>query len=113
MISEVDENMSGAIDFGEFLKVIEKQKERASRYDDESDMGSFNGNRVRERIVQSFYHVLVLGRFAARMTSFRVSNVAPPFPRSRRRAIAVDAFVACGGMRECKCSIRRLETRPC
>lgn len=26
-------------DFGEFLKVIEKQKERAETYDDESDMG--------------------------------------------------------------------------
>lgn len=25
-------------DFGEFLKVIEKQKERAARFDDESDM---------------------------------------------------------------------------
>lgn len=82
MISEVDENMSGAIgacarvrvsvrgsrrpvpgtshimrrrrhicnvhmswcpriaDFGEFLKVIEKQKERAAKFDDESDMGT-------------------------------------------------------------------------
>lgn len=29
MISEVDDNMSGSIDFGEFLKVIENQKERA------------------------------------------------------------------------------------
>jgi calmodulin len=38
MISEVDENASGTIDFGEFLKVIEKQKERAAKYDDESDM---------------------------------------------------------------------------
>eukprot|EP01029_Cantina_marsupialis_P028188 TRINITY_DN775837_c0_g1_i1.p1 TRINITY_DN775837_c0_g1~~TRINITY_DN775837_c0_g1_i1.p1 ORF type:complete len:149 (-),score=41.66 TRINITY_DN775837_c0_g1_i1:119-565(-) len=38
MISEVDDNMSGSIDFGEFLKVIEKQKERASTFDDESDM---------------------------------------------------------------------------
>jgi Ca2+-binding EF-hand superfamily protein len=38
MISEVDENMSGAIDFAEFLKVIENQKERAESFDDESDM---------------------------------------------------------------------------
>eukprot|EP01138_Halocafeteria_seosinensis_P009262 gb/GECG01009465.1/.p1 GENE.gb/GECG01009465.1/~~gb/GECG01009465.1/.p1 ORF type:complete len:149 (+),score=34.71 gb/GECG01009465.1/:1-447(+) len=38
MISEVDENASGTIDFGEFLKVIEKQKERAETFDDESDM---------------------------------------------------------------------------
>ena len=29
MISEVDENMSGSIDFAEFLKVIENQKDRA------------------------------------------------------------------------------------
>lgn len=38
MISEVDENMSGCIDFAEFLKVIENQKDRAENYDDESDM---------------------------------------------------------------------------
>lgn len=42
MISEVDDNMSGSIDFGEFLKVVEKQKERAENFDDEEDMiGSF------------------------------------------------------------------------
>ena len=33
MISEVDENMSGSIDFAEFLKVIENQKERAENFD--------------------------------------------------------------------------------
>merc|ERR1719473_2674750 len=38
MISEVDENMSGSIDFAEFLQVIENQKERASKFDDDSDM---------------------------------------------------------------------------
>lgn len=38
MISEVDENMSGSIDFAEFLKVIENQKERSENFDDESDM---------------------------------------------------------------------------
>lgn len=38
MISEVDEHMSGSIDFAEFLKVIENQKERAENFDDESDM---------------------------------------------------------------------------
>jgi len=38
MISEVDEDMSGSIDFAEFLKVIENQKERAENFDDESDM---------------------------------------------------------------------------
>ena len=36
MISEVDDNMSGSIDFGEFLKVIENQKERAENFDDEN-----------------------------------------------------------------------------
>jgi len=30
--------MSGSIDFGEFLKVIENQKERAENFDDENDM---------------------------------------------------------------------------
>ena len=30
--------MSGSIDFAEFLKVIENQKERAENFDDESDM---------------------------------------------------------------------------
>ena len=38
MISEVDDNMSGSIDFGEFLKVIETEKERAAQFDDESDL---------------------------------------------------------------------------
>ena len=38
MISEVDEDMSGSIDFAEFLKVIENQKDRAENFDDESDM---------------------------------------------------------------------------
>ena len=38
MISEVDENLSGSIDFAEFLKVIENQKERAENFDDENDM---------------------------------------------------------------------------
>ena len=39
MISEVDENMSGSIDFAEFLKVIENQKERADNFDDENQPG--------------------------------------------------------------------------
>lgn len=38
MISEVDDNMSGSIDFGEFLKVVETQKKRAGSCDDENDM---------------------------------------------------------------------------
>ena len=38
MISEVDDNMSGSIDFGEFLKVVESQKQRAENFDDENDM---------------------------------------------------------------------------
>jgi calmodulin len=38
MISEVDENMSGSIDFPEFLRVIENQKERSAKFDDDSDM---------------------------------------------------------------------------
>ena len=38
MISEVDDNMSGSIDFGEFLKVVESQKNRAENLDDENDM---------------------------------------------------------------------------
>lgn len=38
MISEVDENMSGSIDFGEFVKVVETQKKRAENLDDENDM---------------------------------------------------------------------------
>jgi len=37
MISEVDDDMSGSIDFTEFLKVIENQKLRASSHGDESD----------------------------------------------------------------------------
>lgn len=38
MISEVDDNMSGSIDFGEFLKVVEAQKNRSENQDDENDM---------------------------------------------------------------------------
>jgi calmodulin len=38
MISEVDGNMSGSIDFGEFLKVVETQKNRSENQDDENDM---------------------------------------------------------------------------
>lgn len=37
MISEVDQDHSGEIDFVEFLQVIASQKERAAEYDDESD----------------------------------------------------------------------------
>lgn len=37
MISEVDIDHSGEIDFVEFLQVIAKQKKRAAEYDDESD----------------------------------------------------------------------------
>ncbi|KAG7401221.1 hypothetical protein PHYBOEH_002405 [Phytophthora boehmeriae] len=38
MISEVDEDMSGAIDFAEFLQVIDNQKDRAAMFEDDSDM---------------------------------------------------------------------------
>lgn len=38
MVSEVDMNMSGVIDFAEFLQVLENQKERIEGLDDESDM---------------------------------------------------------------------------
>ncbi|ETV68720.1 hypothetical protein H257_15315 [Aphanomyces astaci] len=37
MISEVDDDHSGEIEFPEFLRVIETQKRRAMEYDDESD----------------------------------------------------------------------------
>ena len=38
MISEVDDDCSNSIDFGEFLKVIQNQKERAAQFGDESDL---------------------------------------------------------------------------
>lgn len=38
MISEVDDNMSGSIDFGEFIKVVETQKKRAENPEGEIDM---------------------------------------------------------------------------
>eukprot|EP00624_Nannochloropsis_granulata_P003096 evm.model.NODE_2576_length_6747_cov_72.283234.1 len=38
MIAEVDEGMSGMLDFGELLRVIEVQKMKALAFDDESDM---------------------------------------------------------------------------
>ncbi len=38
MISEVDDDCSNSIDFGEFLKVIQAQKEREAAYSNEADM---------------------------------------------------------------------------
>ena len=38
MIAEVDEGMSGMLDFGELLRVIEVQKAKALAFDDEGDM---------------------------------------------------------------------------
>ena len=38
MVAEVDDNLSGSIDFSEFLRVVESQKVRANSYDDENDL---------------------------------------------------------------------------
>jgi hypothetical protein len=38
MIAEVDERMSGMLDFGELLRVIEVQKAKAVAFNDEGDM---------------------------------------------------------------------------
>ena len=38
MVAEVDENLSGSIDFSEFLRVIENQKARINSFDDENDL---------------------------------------------------------------------------
>lgn len=40
LISEVDDNMSGAIDFSEFLKVVETQKKGHGAADDEAEFGA-------------------------------------------------------------------------
>jgi len=37
LISEVDSDFSGTIDFSEFLRIIEKQKEKATAHNDEQD----------------------------------------------------------------------------
>jgi calmodulin len=62
MISEVDEDFSGAIDFGEFLAVIERQKEKAEEYAADADMidafvacggnADKSGHVTRDRLVQ-------------------------------------------------------------
>ena len=62
MISEVDEDFSGAIDFGEFLAVIERQKEKAEAFAADADMvDAFvacggnedrTGHVTRDRLVQ-------------------------------------------------------------
>lgn len=56
MVSEVDHEMSGRIEFGDFLKVIERQKEKAAKYDDESDMidafVACGGNHDKTGVVQ-------------------------------------------------------------
>ncbi|OQR99181.1 EF hand-containing protein [Achlya hypogyna] len=56
MISEVDEDMSGAIDFAEFLQVIDNQKDRAAMYNDESDMSWFalGGQHFIQQVVDAF-----------------------------------------------------------
>lgn len=42
MISEVDENMSGSIDFGEFLKVVQGAKQRmGSQSEDDEILDAF------------------------------------------------------------------------
>jgi len=60
MISEVDDNMSGSIDFGEFLKVVESQKNRAENLDDENDMVdafvACGGQADKSGHVKSKYH---------------------------------------------------------
>ncbi|TMW57373.1 hypothetical protein Poli38472_003298 [Pythium oligandrum] len=70
MISEVDEDMSGAIDFAEFLQVIDNQKDRAAMFEDDSDMST---NVLPFTNCSSLYLPLCSG-----------TN-------------SVDAFVACGG----------------
>lgn len=66
MMNEVDENMTGVIDFAEFLKVIELRKERTENFDDESDMiDAFiacggnpdkSGNVRKETLIQIIKH---------------------------------------------------------
>lgn len=87
MISEVDEEMTGTIDFGEFLKLIEKQKERAAKFDDEADMGEspkMTGCAVRPCPLPLSCPSLST---AASPLALPLSPLSP----------AVDAFVACGG----------------
>ena len=71
---------SHGADFGEFLRVIERQKERALKMNDEGDMGE---RRVR----------------AERSIPSPPARRAPTVPLSSRLSLrtAVDAFVSCGG----------------
>lgn len=66
MVNEVDENMSGSVGFGEFLRIIEIRKERAENFDDESDLVDAyvacggnpdkSGNVRRETLVKIIKH---------------------------------------------------------
>lgn len=66
MVNEVDENMSGSVGFGEFLRIIEIRKERAENFDDESDLidayvacggnPDKSGNVRRETLVKIIKH---------------------------------------------------------
>ncbi len=57
MLSQVDDDGSGSIEFPEFLKVIEAQKEASAAQDDESDLidafVSMGGNQDKTGHVES------------------------------------------------------------
>ena len=79
MISEVDENMSGSIDFAEFLKVIENQKERAENFD----------GKMIWCTSKEFFDNYVL-----RLIKIDESDM-------------IDAFVACGGLQDKSGNVKR------
>lgn len=83
MISEVDDNMSGSIDIGEFLKVVESQKNRAENLDDENDMiDAFvacsgqpdKGGHVKEETMIKIIKVRVQGEPSS---SLHISRILP------------------------------------
>ena len=49
MISEVDVDSNGVVDFSEFVRVLQAQKERAAALSSESDMGAWRGRTQRAR----------------------------------------------------------------
>ncbi|RYG44920.1 hypothetical protein EON67_11205 [archaeon] len=92
LVSEVDESMAGVINFGEFLKVIERQKERAARFDDDSDMSMCMHMACAAylRLCQPLVRMCVRARV-----------------RTLLKYCAVDAFVACGGRADKTGSVKR------
>lgn len=85
-IAEVDVDANGVVDFSEFVRVLQAQKERAAALGSESDMGAWRGPHPARACA------------AAHCCPLPFLNSPPPrHAPTARLSSAVDAFIACGG----------------